>query len=206
VLTLATETAVRQFDFETFVANAHKKIVQVGWWLRDLSAIYRVPLARNNPLVYEKIRLVPKFFDEADDYLNRLLARELERHPVEPRFAENTRTVQHLDNEQYDALLAENIAFAWLYDANANNLVVECMARATPLLINPLPAVVEYLGAAYPLYVTDVDMAGDLALEVDLIGQAHEYLKGLEIRRKLTAESFRADVFGSEIYRTLPSL
>lgn len=203
VLTLPTETRVRQFDFEKFLANPRKKIVQVGWWLRELSAIYRLPLARNNPLGYEKIRLVPNFFDEADDFLSRMLLRELELRPAEPRFAENTRTVQHLENEQYDSLLVENIAFAWLYDANANNLVVECIARATPLLINPLPAVVEYLGEAYPLYITDPDMAGDLALDLDLIWQAHECLKTLDIRSKLTAESFRADVSGSAVYRAL---
>jgi tetratricopeptide (TPR) repeat protein len=205
VLAFPTEVPERRFDFQRFLANRHKKIVQVGWWLRQVAAIYRLPLARNNPLGYEKVRLVPQFFDDADEFLKGLIAREAEMHPgeTEPRFAENTRTQPHLDNDGYDELLAENIAFAFLHDANANNLVVECIARATPLLINPLPAIVEYLGEAYPLFATDVDIAGAKALDLDLIRQAHEYLEALEIRRKLTAEYFLEDVRASLVYRSL---
>lgn len=125
---------------------------------------------------------------------------------MEPRFAENTRAVQHLDNEAYDELLAENIAFALLYDAGANNLVVECIARATPLLINPLPAVVEYLGEAYPLYVQDPDQAAAKALDLELVWQAHVYLKALDTRRKLTAHHFLETMESSAVYRALPTV
>jgi hypothetical protein len=206
VLTYPTEIPERQFDFERFLANPRKKIVQVGWWLRRLAAIDRLPLARENAVGYEKVRLVPRFFDDADEYLKGLIARDPERSPgqTDPRFAENTRTQGHLDNDGYDELLSENIAFAFLYDANANNLVVECIARATPLLINPLPAVVEYLGETYPLFVTDVHMAAAKAVDLDLVRQAHEYLRTLEIRRRLSAEFMVADVKASEVYRSLP--
>ena len=39
-----------------------------------------------------------------------------------------------------------------LVDASANNAVIDCIARATPLLVNPHPAVIEYFGADYPTY------------------------------------------------------
>lgn len=206
VLTHPTEIPELEFDFERFLANPHKKIIQVGWWLRHVSAIYRLPLARHNPLGYEKIRLVPHFFDGADAYLNNLVARELAQQPdtLEPRYSENTRAMQHLSNERYDELLSENIAMALLYDANANNLVVECIARATPLLINPLPAVVEYLGPDYPLYIEDLDDAAEKALDLDLLLRAHEYLKALDTRRKLRADYFLSDFCASAVYQAIP--
>ena len=144
------------FDFERFLANPEKRIVQIGWWLRRLSAIDRMPIAAGNPLGYRKLRLVPDFSDGSAAHLRELLARECaefgftidpDRSDVEER--------AHLPNDAYDALLAENLVFVELYDASANNTVIECIARATPLLINRLPAVVEYLGESYPLYCAD---------------------------------------------------
>ena len=38
-------------------------------------------------------------------------------------------------DEEYDKLLSENIIFVELYDSSANNLVIECIARNTPILI-----------------------------------------------------------------------
>ena len=109
---------------------------------------------------------------------------------AEPRFAENTREVQHLPDPAYDALLAENIAFLQLYDAGANNTVVECIARATPLLVNPLPAIVEYLGPNYPFYYESLAEAADKAMDLDLIERTHLYLRGCVTRPKLTAALF----------------
>lgn len=205
VIPFPTELGVRQFDFERFLANPNKKIIQVGWWLRQLSAIYRLPLTRNNSLGYEKIRLVPGFFADADAYLNALLARELaiERRLLEPRYQENTRELQHMKNEQYDELLTENITFALLYDAGANNLILECIARATPLLVNPLPAVVEFLGEDYPLYVENLDQAAAKALNLDLIEQAHTYLKNPDLRQKLSADYFLRVFQASAVYQAL---
>lgn len=205
VLTHPAEPPERQFDFEKFLANPRKKIIQVGWWLRRQSAIYCLPLARGNPLGYEKIRLVPHFIAGADNYLDGLMATEISIYgwELEPRFTENTRAQQQVDNEQYDKLLSENVAFSFLYDASANNLVVECIARATPLLINPLPAVVEYLGEAYPLYFENLEQAAAKALDPDLLWQAHEYLKALDTRRKLTAQYFLTTLQASAIYQSI---
>ena len=60
-----TEIPKQQFDFDKFKENENKKIIQIGWWLRKLSAIYRLPISKSNRLGYEKIRLLPRFFDDA---------------------------------------------------------------------------------------------------------------------------------------------
>ena len=205
VLTFPTEIPAAQFDFARFAASSERKIVQIGWWLRKLSAIYRLPIPRDNPLGYEKLRLVPDFFGNAAQYLAALLEREvaLEGRPLDPTFASNTRELQHLPDHEYDVLLSENIAFVELYDASANNAVVECIARATPLLINPLPAVVEYLGTGYPMYFATLAEAAEKALDLALLYDTHLYLKGCETRPKLSGDHFRRDFEASDVYRLI---
>lgn len=200
-----TEIPDLRFDMQRFRDNPRKQIVQIGWWLRKLNAIYGLPIGRDNPLGYEKVRLVPRFFANADDYLLGLLRREreVEGLALDPRYVENTRDVQHLPNDRYDRLLAENIAFVELYAANANNAVVECIARGTPLLVNPLPAVVEYLGDDYPLYFTTLDEAAAKAQDMALLDAAHRYLLACETRGKLSADYFRASVENSEVYKLI---
>ena len=60
--------------------------------------------------------------------------------------------------EEYDDLLSKNIIFIDLYDASANTVVVECIARKTPLLVTRLDAVIEYLGKDYPLYFDNLEL------------------------------------------------
>ena len=66
------------------------------------------------------------------------------------------------------ACLSSSVVLCLLYATAANNVVIECIARATPILVNPLAAVVEYLGPDYPLYACDEDEA---ALLLSLPGQ-----------------------------------
>jgi tetratricopeptide (TPR) repeat protein len=200
-----TEVPDRQFDFPAFLANPDKKIVQIGWWLRRLSAIYELPLSRNNVHGYGKLRLVPMFFDNADAYLHSMIQREVDRFElrIADEFLHNTREQTHLSNNEYDELLSSNVAFVYLYDANANNVVIECIARATPLLINPLPAVKEYLGDTYPFYFDNLPEAAEKVLDLDLIEQTHEYLKTCPTRAKLSQKHFLKSFIASEIYQAL---
>lgn len=191
------------FSVDRFLANPDKRIVQAGWWLRSLSAIFRLPLG-SNPLGYRKLRLVPNFAAGADAHLRELLGRECTALgiTVDPGVSD-VETCAHIPNDAYDDLLAENIVFVELYDASANNTVVECIARATPLLINPLPAVVEYLGERYPLYYTDLADAAAKAMDVGRLRAAHEYLLGCDTRDKLDLGCFRRSVEASEVYQQL---
>lgn len=199
-----TETPTLGFSFERFLANPRKQIVQVGWWLRRLAAIERLPLPRDNPLGYTKLRLLPEFFPGAPAYLRGLIADEHRREGwPEPAAADNVQDRRHIPNADYDALLAENICFVSLYDASANNAVVECLVRGTPLLVNRLPAVEEYLGAGYPLYFRDLDEAAAMALDLGRLRAAHDWLLDCPTRHHLDQASFRRDFKASEVYRLL---
>ena len=90
-----------------------------------------------------------------------------------------------------------------LYESNAVDAVIECIARATPLLVNALPAVVEYLGPGYPYYMWCYDQAAEKADDNKLILETHKYLKGLEIKKKMTPQAFRQNILDSEVFKSV---
>lgn len=200
-----TEIPDLQFDFDRFAANPDKKIIQLGWWLRKLTGINQLPIAKENPLGYQKIRLNPEFAVNAKEQLNKLIETEIkyEQVTIEPAFAENTQTLRHVPNQDYDRLLSENIGFAALYDASANNAVIECIARATPLLVNPLPAIVEYLGEDYPMYFSHLSEAAEKAMDLGRVRATHQYLKACPTRQKLSADYFLKSFQASEVYQRI---
>ena len=77
--------------------------------------------------------------------------------------------------------------------ASANNVVLECIARATPILINRHPAVVEYLGLNYPLFYDDPNEIPRL-LDDKKIHEAHHYLKNLQTKPWLQVGNFVTDL------------
>lgn len=199
-----TEIPDTLFDFDAFLHNGDKKIVQVGWWLRRLSAIYDLPMPAGNALGYSKLRLVPEFFPQADRYLkNRIAGETREQVATTDAARHNTWECQHLPNTQYDDLLSRNIVFIQLHDASANNTVIECLARGTPVLVNPLPAVREYLGEDYPLYYDTLRQAADIALDVERLRAAHRHLLENPVRERLGGDAFRQQVQDSEVYALL---
>ncbi|MBL1203435.1 MAG: tetratricopeptide repeat protein [Nostoc sp. GBBB01] len=203
-----TEIPELQFDFDKFINNNQKKIVQVGWWLRKLHAIYQLPIGQNNSLKYEKIRLIPMYSPLAEQEINTLMQveKEIEKLQIDQEYYNNTTEIIHIPNDEYDELLSENLVFMDLYDSSANTAVVECIARATPLLVNPLPAIVEYLGKDYPMYFNSLSEAAEKALDTSLIFDTHNYLKTCETRSKLRAEYFLNSFQQSEVYQLIEIL
>ena len=157
----------------------------------------------DNRLDYQKVRLLPVRQGHKWQQILIDKEREIFGFTIEPRYEENTKVVSRLSDADFDALLAENIVFLDLYDSNANNAIVECIARATPLLVNSLPAVVEHLGPDYPLYFDSLSEAAEKTLDTKLIYEAHLHLKNCQTRHKLHPEYFLNSVTESEVYQQL---
>jgi hypothetical protein len=144
------------------------EVIQIGSWMRDLSAIYKLKYKKKYVLVGKKMENkyisftnntnIPKY--ENNDY------------PVN--------IIEYLENDNYDLLLIKYIVFLYLYDASAVNTIIECIIRNTPIIINKLPAVVEYLGEKYPLYYTNIDDVPKIITNKDLIIKGHKYLKKMD--------------------------
>lgn len=198
-----TEIPETLFGYDNFLKNKNKQIVNIGYWLRKLNSIYSIPIASGN--TYVKLRLIPYSSARPLEIIDGMLKKEQDIYniEIEQKYINNTVTKSSLSNEDYDTLLSENVVFLDLYDSSANNAVIECIARATPLLVNPLPAVTEYLGKDYPFYYDSLEECAEKAEDLDLVKEAHEYLRDCETRKKLSQEHFRTTFEESEIYKSL---
>src|SRR5262249_17886299 len=108
-------------------------------------------------------------------------------------------------DEEYAGLLETGVFFLILRAAPANTTVVECIARNTPILINRLPGVVEYLGEDYPFYYSSLEEAEAKLQQTALIRETSQYLSASPMKTALTGESFIAALQNSAIYRSLPT-
>lgn len=51
-----------------------------------------------------------------------------------------------------------------MFNSSANNTILECIARNTPIIVRTNPAIVEYLGENYPLYFESLNDLNKLFL------------------------------------------
>src|ERR1700733_6648898 len=199
-----TEIPATTFSYEAFLANQRKKIVSVGWWLRRTMSIIYLPLEAKSPYRKARLQVSDRLIENSHRAISRLeFVHDWGHRKLEQRFRDNVEELAYLPNDSFDRLLSENIVFLDLYDTSANNAVVECIARATPLLVNPLPAIIEYLGDSYPFYFDSLEEAADKALDFDMVRRTHEYLLTCQTRTRLSQDSFVTDFRKSEVYSHL---
>ena len=164
-----TELDVPQWEPAAF--TDHRRVVQVGYWLRKMEAITRV--SRPD---YERVWL-PSDFDHA------MLKCRMEENVRGVHYEDSVRTwagvkiEKFLSNADYDKIMQSSVILCDLYDASANNAVIESIARSSPIAVPKLPAVMEYLGKDYPLYIED-DI--NKCLDVERVFAAHDYLKTMD--------------------------
>lgn len=165
---------VVQFDYVKFVMNKEKYIIQIGQQFRYFDAIYKI-----QTIGYKKM------FLPGSKSLIRILSQQKEFENIEIKYLENY--------NEYDELMSQNIVLCHLIDANANNLVLECIVRNTPLFINKHPAVIEYLGENYPLYFNDLEEIDNILLDDRKIYETYKYLKNMN-KKDLTFSSFMSNL------------
>jgi hypothetical protein len=162
------------FTMAKYMANPDKHLLQVGQQLRNVSSIFKI-----NPVGFKRLWLTG---NPNMTYCMKLLRNEY-NEVIDSSMMYYTKTFG-----EYDELLEKNIVFIDLYDSAANNTVLECIVRNTPIIINRTPGVVEYLGAEYPLYFTTLgDVDGLLAIE--RLQSAHDYLCAMD-KSRFTMEHF----------------
>jgi hypothetical protein len=168
------------FDFSLFNKDI-KQVIHSGEFLRNYKAFFELEAPG-----YQKIFLKPDQFNPADFTIN------------------GTVIYDRVENETYDRLLQESVVFLNLFDAPANTVIVECMARNTPVLVNKLPGVVEYLGEQYPYYYENMEEARSKLTDLDLVLKTSQYLMNWQGKQKLEASYFIDSLKKSAIYRSLP--
>lgn len=197
-LQLPTSTPHLKWKWDKFESNPEKKIIQVGWWLRKLHSIFRLKSSKYHKMIIKPLHL--KFIDDLFNHEREILK---QNGLFSEELYHTARTIGYLPDKDYDKLLGENLVFADLYESSANNLIVECIVRNSPVLVNPLPGVVEYLGKDYPLYFNDLEEAVEKAENLDLVYKAHRYLMNHQNKNKLSGSYFLESFMHSSIYKKL---
>ena len=162
------------FNIENYYKNKNKKLIQIGKQLRKVTSIYLLSLHNFH---YKKIWLTGTK-DIHQCYS--LLENECKHLNINKNELDKSVSMYYTKTfEEYDSLLSENIVFIDLFDAAANNTVLECIIRNTPIIVNKLESVVEYLGEDYPLYFKDLKDVPSLLISNNIL-KAHLYLKKLD--------------------------
>lgn len=177
-----TQTAVGQcrFSLQNYAANSAKQIIQIGSQLRRIQSIFELDAA-----AFQKCWLPGRSVAAAEQALHKcgLSLQTVEKAEVR---------IEYVSDQAYDKLLSENVAFVDLYDASANNAVIECMMRGTPLLVRRLPAVAEYLGPAYPYYFETLQEAAQKLCNEALLIETANYMQAKQAHwtKKLSGQHF----------------
>lgn len=191
VLYHPTEFPDVAFEFERYLANPCKRLVQVGWWLRKLNALASISVAGHTPTMLGKNDWSKNLLSYTERRINGLTS---------PARAE---IIDFLDNEAYDRLLSENLVFLDFYDTSANNAVIECLARGTPLVVCRHPAVEEYLGRDYPLFYNEYIEIERLVVDTGRVRAAHDWMLNSAARNRLRLDFFLSAFSASEIVKGL---
>ncbi|WP_448871317.1 glycosyltransferase [Desulfobulbus propionicus] len=164
-------------------------VVQAGDWLRKIQAIFRIKAP-----THRKIMLLKK---------HTFLFMQREISIFGDSRNSSVEMLEYVSNEKYDDLLTQSVVLCLMYSTAANNILIECIARATPILVNPLPGAVEYLGEDYPLYVLDETEASAVLAKPSLIELTHTYLLRRRAEIDLSYQGFCNALGTSMFYKNL---
>ena len=167
-----------KFDINAWKNNG-RKMIQVGWYLRNFEGIYQV-VAPNLTKIHLR---------QNKPWIDRARANTRIYSPFKDRlYHGKTLKVDETQNKVYDGLLSQSLVFLELFDTSANNAVIEAIVRNTPVVTNRHPATVEYLGKDYPLFFDDIDEVAWLTRE-SKVREAWLYLSDLD-KTELTLNFF----------------
>jgi polysaccharide pyruvyl transferase WcaK-like protein len=141
------------------------EVIQIGSWMRDIKAIYDIDYPQKYALIGKKMEDKYKMISFGDTQKETLYNMDT-----------SVKIITYLENDMYDDILSRYVVFLKLKDASAVNTILECIARNTPIIVNRLPAVEEYLGVNYPLYYNTLEEVPIILKNKRLIVSASKYL------------------------------
>ena len=151
----------QSFDYNLFILN--KKIIHVGWWLRNFKTFIDFKL----PDKYSKNFIIKNDFKDSWDIFS-------QKYDIS-----DINILENLTNSEYENIFKEACVFIDLEDCVANNTILECIKFNTPIITRRHPSVEEYIGKDYPLFFetnNDLLLFNDANYLDDNILKAHNYL------------------------------
>lgn len=179
------DTSVPRFSWDRYLAA--RRVVQIGEFLRNHQAFFDLNAKGHSKLLIATEWVRSQFIRD-----------QVNQNPT-------VRVIDRISDTEYDELLTESVVFLNLLDAVAVTAIHECIVRATPVVVNRVGALPEFLGDEYPLFYSDLDEAEALLRDDNRIHSAHSYLMNHDYRQALTFEAFHDALEHTPIYRSLPS-
>ncbi len=206
------------FNWDNFINNSNKQVIQIGTWLRNVHAIYQLELPTTSIIqqksllknknidnylppygfldnMFEMFNTKYKYLTTESTFILDICKISFENMHLKGLYEylvhmENSvNIIDYLDNHQYDVLLSQNIVFIQLVDASAVNTIIECILRNTPIIVNKIEPVVELLGPHYPLYYNTFFEASTLLNTTSKLHDAYIYLTNMD-KTKFTITYF----------------
>jgi hypothetical protein len=176
-----TEVPTVKFCWRRCEEQCLKRLVQVGWYARNIRGIYQVKI----PEGFQKVHLL-----QDQPWVLEAIGHVDEWSPCRSRpGVGRVKVVRRLDDDDYDILLSKSIMFSEYLDVSASNAIIEAIARNTPIVTNRRPALEEYLGRSYPLFYERLEDVSAMLSDRVRLRAAHEALCEMD-KQWLSVEHF----------------
>lgn len=173
------------FDIKSFLSKTERKLTASGIHLRNPFDFAKMitPANYSKRLIPWETRLQTAYSNPGAD-------------------ADGIEKTTPVSTEEYYKLYETDLFFLSTFDCAANNVILDCIDCATPILVKRNPSIEEYLGPKYPLFFDDILDASQLLLSDANLVKAHEYLK--TIRQKfLQIGSIYDQIKKTDIYKSI---
>lgn len=149
--------------------SGDKNLYQLGFYLRNtcLSDQVELPEGYNIKRVWNKQEWLDSYHSKVENYWRTQGRKKVRDADV----------INFLLPSKYDHILNSQIVIVEYFEVAASNVILECIAHETPIIVNRKPAIEEYLGEDYPLFYDDISEIKGLLSRVD---EAHLYLSKLD--------------------------
>lgn len=170
-------------------------IVSIGSQLRKNTTIFKLKTT------YAKIWLPGRNKTQAIN----LLETECNEFNIELTKQEiESVNILNLSDLEYDNILINSIVVIDLYNASANNALIECISRNIPCFVSNLPAICEYIGKDYPLLFNNLTELEQKLSNIQLIMAGYNYLiERPYLKERLSIDNFISDILNSEITKNI---
>ena len=187
--------------FSPDIFNQNKKVIQIEWWNCKQTTIYDIDYQHTKCIIVNKktSEIQKSYLDiEQQKYIQNKQNNQDNQNNQNNDSISKIQIIES-DDDDYHTFLLDSIVFVDIYDSSYHVIILKCIQYNTPLLINNVGGVHEYLGKEYPFYYNSIEEATKKINNSELIYNTHVYLKNL-VKDTYYIDNFIHDIIYSEIH------
>jgi glycosyl transferase family 25 len=177
---------LKNWNFDDYVNNTKKKIIQISKMSTDFYRIFKADIDKN----IKKVKIYNhNIFDKTSSVINHneLIITNKEFNEVQKDI--------YINDLEYANIFNNNLIFLNIDNHYEINVILDCIKSNCPIIVNRKDFIEEYLGKSYPLYYDDYEDIKILITD-NKLKEANEYL------RSLNKNNFSLNPFKNKIIKT----